>query len=134
MKHAIIFYDGACLLCQRSVRFLLMRDVRRRFRYASLEGKTAKQHLTPALRDRSEKGTLVFRREDGTCLVRSDAVLSIGMLLGGWWRCVGVFWLIPRGIRDWLYGRISRYRGSLFREQAAVSRPCKAEEKHLFLP
>ena len=73
----IVFYDGYCVLCSRSVDFVISRDPTSRFRFASLQSDTATR-LLPALNYPLERITsldnIVYLR-DGFVKVRSDAVL-----------------------------------------------------------
>ena len=43
----VVFYDGVCGLCDRTVRFLLRRDRRDRLRFAPLQGEVARKLLPP---------------------------------------------------------------------------------------
>ena len=54
----VVFYDGACGLCQRSVRFLLLADRRKCLGFASLQGRTAAMLLRDA--DRRDLDSVVF--------------------------------------------------------------------------
>lgn len=41
----LVFYDGECGLCDRSVQFILAHDVEHLFCFAPLQGKTAQKYL-----------------------------------------------------------------------------------------
>ena len=76
--HDLLFYDGACGLCHRIVRFTVARDRDgSRFRYAPLAGATFRETFAPpvaaALPD-----SIVIRTAAGRTLVRAAAVLHLG--------------------------------------------------------
>jgi predicted DCC family thiol-disulfide oxidoreductase YuxK len=73
----IVFFDGACPLCNRSVAFLAARDSEGRLRFAHLQGEVARGALDPSLRDVGRDGTVVLLEPSaaGRVSVRSAAVL-----------------------------------------------------------
>lgn len=108
----IILFDGHCNLCNRIVRFVVKRDMRAHFRFASLQSDAAHRicasagYALPAVRD---PDTIVVIR-DGRALERSDAALAIAAGLRFPWPLLGVFRAIPRGVRDRLYRVVARNR------------------------
>jgi predicted DCC family thiol-disulfide oxidoreductase YuxK len=106
----IVFYDGVCGLCDRTVRFLLKRDKTQRFKFAPLQGETAKRRADlPA-----DLKSIAFVTDHGTAKVqlyfRSEAVLQILDQLGGFWRVVSWLRIIPRPLRDAIYIAIAQRR------------------------
>jgi predicted DCC family thiol-disulfide oxidoreductase YuxK len=63
---------------------------------------------------------------------RSDAALAIVAGLGGAWRLVAALRLVPRPIRDALYGFVARRRRRWFGRRDACRVPT-AGERELFL-
>ena len=59
---------------------------------------------------------------DGKALFRSDAALATATRLGGLWRLLAVFRLVPRAVRDAVYRLIAhnRYRWFGRRESCMV--------------
>jgi predicted DCC family thiol-disulfide oxidoreductase YuxK len=109
----LLFYDGQCGLCQRSVRFVLARDHRARFRFAPLGGATFAQRVTGAGPLPDSMAILTGDR----LLLRSDAVLHILRRLGGAWAVLAaVAAAVPRTWRDGLYDLIARNRHRWFRQ------------------
>lgn len=125
----VVYFDGHCNLCNTSVDFLIRRDVRRRLKFAPLQGETARARLPADLV--GDLGTVVF--DDGSRLhVRSSAVVRTLVALGGAWRLAGVLLLIPAFLRDPLYRFVarSRYRWFGRRETCRLPTP---EERDQFL-
>ena len=121
MAPELFFYDGDCGLCHRSVRFLLALDRDgEAFRFAPIGGPTFQKSIAPevaaALPD-----SVVLQREDGSLLLRSEAMLhALGRIGGGWAVLARVLEVIPRGLRDAGYDAIARNRLRLFgRPEAA---------------
>jgi len=103
----IVFFDGDCGLCNRTVRFLLDHDRRGRLRFAPLQGHTAAERLT--LRPGAPLDTLYLVDHQGTH-DRSTAALRVAGHLGGAWRVLRLLLLVPRPLRDGVYRLVARYR------------------------
>ena len=114
-RHTMVFYDGACGLCHRTVRFAIARDRDgRHFRFAALGGQAFRRLVPEALR-RGLPDSIVVLTPDGTLLARSAAVIHILERIGGPWRLPGgLLALVPQGIRDLGYDGIARVRHRLF--------------------
>ena len=114
-KPAIVFYDGHCGLCHRTVRFLLAEDRSGvAFRFAAIGGKNFRS-LVPEDKRASLPDSVVLRTTDGTLLARSEAILEACRRLGGYWRVLAAAArLIPRVLRDGVYNAIARRRKRLF--------------------
>jgi predicted DCC family thiol-disulfide oxidoreductase YuxK len=127
----IVFFDGVCGFCNRSVDFVLARDRRGIFRFAPLQGETAQRLLSEAdVRDLNSivliEGDAVFRK--------STAVARILSRLGGLWGFLGAFLrLVPRPLRDLGYATVARWRYAIFGKREACRMPTPAERAR-FLP
>lgn len=120
----IILFDGVCNLCTASVRFVIERDSRRRFRFASLQSASAERLLGE--RDQLESMVLVA---DGRTYRKSTAALLIAKRLDGAWPLLAVLLAIPRPLRDWVYDWIGNRRYRMFgkRDVCWTPRPELAE-------
>lgn len=116
----IILFDGVCNLCTGSVRFVIERDSRRQFRFASLQSAVAQELLGGNERGRLESMILM---DGGRIYRKSSAVLLIAMRLDGLWPLLSAFSVVPRPIRDALYDWIGRRRYRLFGRREACWRP-----------
>lgn len=107
---ATIHFDGNCLLCRRTVRFILRFDKDKRYCFTiQEEAHGVKQHdNSSAIRS----GGSVLLHENGLIYSESTASLRILIGLGYPWKVFGVFLLVPKSVRDWVYRLISvnRYR------------------------
>jgi len=103
----IVFYDGVCKFCNRSVNTLIKLDQRGRIMYSPLQGELAKAKLPEA--DRSNLDSLVYLRK-GTIHHRSSAVL-FSLADAAVWLCwLHVFRLIPAVVRDACYAYVAKNR------------------------
>jgi predicted DCC family thiol-disulfide oxidoreductase YuxK len=127
----IIFFDGVCGLCNRSVDVLLRADERGVFRFAPLQGETARE-LLPPQNDDPQAWSMVYLDERGVH-DQSDAMLEICRRLGGWWSAYGWLRFVPRVIRDLVYRLIARNRYRWFGKKEACRLPTPAERAR-FLP
>jgi predicted DCC family thiol-disulfide oxidoreductase YuxK len=118
-RRSMVFYDGACGLCHRTVRFAIARDRDgSRFRFAALGGEAFRRLVPEALRA-GLPDSIVVLTPDGTLLARSAAVIHILERIGGLWRLTGgLIALVPQRIRDLGYDGIARVRYLLFRKPA----------------
>ena len=108
----ILFYDGECGICTRSVRFLMKRDRQQRLRFAPLQGETAQSLLPEALR--KDLSTAVYRQSEAVTYLRSDAALHALIDTGSALRFIAKVSLwIPQGFRDVCYNWIARNRAKL---------------------
>jgi predicted DCC family thiol-disulfide oxidoreductase YuxK len=112
----VLLYDGVCGLCTRLVQFVLKRDSRAHFCFASLQSKYSTRILRGQGVDPLHLNTIYVVREPGEQLAtRSDAVIFILRELGGLWRAVAVaLSLFPKSVRDWEYDIVSRHRYRIF--------------------
>jgi len=111
----ILFYDGHCGLCHRTVKFALKHDrSRNAFRFAPLQGPTF-QALVPADRRAGLPDSIVVLTQSGELLVRSNAFLHILRRLG-WGRRIlaDVLSVVPRPARDVVYDFVARIRYRIF--------------------
>jgi len=117
----IVIFDGDCLFCQRSVRFIDRHDPSHQFRFAARDS-AAGQRLLAQAGVGVAPNSMVLLDEAGTWL-RSDAVLRIAGRLGGPWSLARAFLLIPRPLRDAAYAVVAAIRYRLSRVLPACDLP-----------
>jgi predicted DCC family thiol-disulfide oxidoreductase YuxK len=117
-SNPIVLYDGVCGLCNRLVKFILKRDKRDRFRFASLQGDFASKLLTRHGLDPHDLDTVYLAQNYGqraeTLLARSDAILFLLRQLGGIWKLALLGNILPRKLRDAVYKLVARNRYRVF--------------------
>lgn len=127
----VIFFDGVCGLCNRFVDFVIRRDTAAVFRFAPLQGETARQVLSED--ELKELKTVVLWDEQGF-FRKSTAMVRIFSRLGGGWRLFAtVLRIIPRPLRDAGYSIVVRYRYAILGKKETCRVPTAAERLR-FLP
>jgi predicted DCC family thiol-disulfide oxidoreductase YuxK len=128
-NRSIIFFDGVCNLCNRSVDFLIRRDKRNRLLFAPLQGEMAKR-MIPAL-NADNFSTFIYC-EDGRYYSRSSAAIRALGRLSPLWSLVKVFLLLPPFLRDAIYNYIAKNRYNWFGKKETCRIPTP-DEREKFL-
>lgn len=126
----VVLYDGVCNLCDFAVRFILPRDPRGVFRFASLQGNQGKTLAHSAVKGDPLESIVLL--QDGRVYRYSSAVLRIAGHLKFPWNLLVIFWVIPAPIRDALYRWVARNRYRWFGKQETCLLP-RPEWKSRFL-
>lgn len=107
-KPMIVFYDGACGLCNGFIRWIAAADSQDLLRFAPLEGTTAKYYGIKLPEKRAEWTILTI--ENDKILDRSDAALGILSNTKNWVDISNLLSILPRVFRDWAYRVVARWR------------------------
>lgn len=106
----VILFDGVCNLCNGFVNFILERDQKGVFKFASLQSDYAKNLLGEE--SETELNTVIFY--DGNQFYRkSEAVFQIIENLAGY-RWLKMFRFIPRRLSDGIYDLVAKNRYRIF--------------------
>ena len=130
-KNNIVLFDGFCNLCSGSVQFIINRDVKGVFKFASLQSFFGQQQLDNFKLDKNLLHSIILVRGD-QFYQRSDAALEIARRLSGAWPVLYIFKILPRFLRDGIYNVIARNRYRLFGKMDACWIPTP-ELKERFL-
>ncbi|GAA4463635.1 DUF393 domain-containing protein [Nemorincola caseinilytica] len=120
----VLYFDGVCNLCERSVQFVIRNDKKQLFRFATLSSAAGQEALQHGNIAATKVGSVVlyFR---GRYYTRSAAALHTLRLLGGLWQLLFVFMLVPPFIRDRVYDHIAANRYKWFgrKEECMIPTP-----------
>ncbi|MEH7226747.1 thiol-disulfide oxidoreductase DCC family protein [Bacillus sp. JJ1566] len=120
MNHIILF-DGVCNFCNSSVQFILKRDVKQRYHFASLQSEAGKALLKKhGIPDDINSFVLI---EDERCFTKSSAALRVCRNLKGVYHFLYIFRFIPAPIRDIFYHVIANNRYKWFGKQESCMLP-----------
>jgi predicted DCC family thiol-disulfide oxidoreductase YuxK len=111
----ILLYDGVCGFCNKGVQRVLALDKKGVMKFAPLQSKYAAE--VTARHNLQNIDSVVFvDKSSGTerVFIRSDAALQVASYLGGWWKLLLAFYLIPRPVRDFGYDLFAKYRYRFF--------------------
>jgi len=117
---AIVFFDGVCHLCQGAVKFIIRRDPRERFRFASLQSSSAQKLLAGQTPD---TGDTMLLLEKGRIYSRSAAALRIAKGLRFPWPLLYIFIVVPPAVRNGVYRWIAANRYKWFGKAEACMVP-----------
>lgn len=111
-KH-IVFFDGECGVCNFWVQWILERDKKDQFMFASLQSDFGQKFLSERGLETKQFSTLYLWKPHQYYLIKSRAVLKIANLLGGIYNISFIGKLIPVFISDKIYNKISENRMKL---------------------
>ena len=126
-NYPVLLYDGVCGFCNRSVQMILDHDKRGQMRFAALQsdyGRAVKLRH-PELENVDSIVLIEHHAGSGDerIFVRSDAALRVLRYLGGAWRLLLVFRIVPRPVRDFFYDLFAKYRYKLFGKRDSCMLP-----------
>ena len=113
-QHKIILFDGVCNLCNGSVIFVLKREKKPIFKFASIQSEAGKELLEWCGLPSGYSQAVVLI-DNGKIYLGSTAALKIGQELIFPWdilSCAG--FIVPKFIRDWIYNQIAQHRYQWF--------------------
>lgn len=120
----IILFDGVCNLCNGFVQFVIKRDKKARFQFASLQSPVAEKLLKSYhLSNKTMESVILIHKNKNKVWTESSAVLNILRNLNGLYPFLYGFIIIPKGIRDFFYRQISKNRYKWFGKRDACMIP-----------
>ena len=117
----VILFDGVCKFCHGSMNFIIRRDKGAFFRFAPLQGETAKELIQQFDINKGLDSIVLIKH--GKVFTRSDALFEIIKDLDGYWYLLGIFRIVPRFIRDFCYDLFASWRYQLFGKYDTCSLP-----------
>jgi predicted DCC family thiol-disulfide oxidoreductase YuxK len=134
--HNLVLYDGICGLCNRLNQFVLQRDSREAFDFASIQSGAGREILTRFGRNADELTTFYVVADycGGAPVLfsKARAALFVMKTLGPPWSWLGVFGVLPNAVLDWGYDTVAGNRYRLFGRYESCLMPA-AKYKHRFI-
>jgi Uncharacterized protein conserved in bacteria len=118
-KKILVQFDGRCVLCSRTVRQIIKADQEKKFVFQSIPETTT-----------NPESITVWR--NNISYQHFDAVLVVASELGGFYRLLGIFRILPRSWRKTLYLWVARNRFRWFGKRKTCFIP-SPEEKERFI-
>ncbi|MCB0401111.1 MAG: DUF393 domain-containing protein [Flavobacteriales bacterium] len=128
-KHIILF-DGACNFCSFWVKFVIKRDKKDQFRFASLQSEAGKKLLEMHRVDPLIDSVVLIKQDKA--YIKSTATLHIIKLLGGFRALLFGLIIFPSFLRDFFYDLIARNRYKWF-GQKTCELPLNPDFKNKFI-
>lgn len=112
-QHSIILFDGVCNLCNGAVQFIIKRDVKNYFSFASLQSAQGQKILSQYDLLVNDLNSFILI-ENGKPYIRSTGALKVVKKLNNLWPLLYGFIVIPKFIRDSIYKWIAKNRYKWF--------------------
>lgn len=128
-KRHIVFYDSECILCSRTILFLLKKDRKKNLCFAPLGGTTFNRLNIDS---REHNNTLIFLNKD-EIQTESTGVLSIISMLPYPWKLISLLKIFPAVLRNSIYRSVAKNRYNWFGKNKMCAMP-NAEFSSSFLP
>jgi predicted DCC family thiol-disulfide oxidoreductase YuxK len=116
--HHLLLYDGVCGLCNGLTKFVLPRDKRDIFRFASLQSQFAQDVLKRYGRDASDLDTFYavsnYGLPEEAIKERADAALFVLDQLGGIYSLSRIYRLLPLSLLNRVYDLVAKNRYKMF--------------------
>ncbi|WP_417443788.1 thiol-disulfide oxidoreductase DCC family protein [Joostella sp.] len=126
----IILFDGVCNLCNSSVQFVIKRDKKDIFRFASLQSEVGQRMLKERSIDSAQTDSIVLIEPNVAYYTRSSAAIEIAKEIGGLWSLLSVFnYILPESIRDSIYNFIAKNRYKWFGKKENCPLPTNEQKK-----
>lgn len=132
MNRSTILFDGVCNLCNFIIYFIIQRDRKARYQYASLQSEKGKEIAAPFGLKVTDTPWTIILVEDGKCFVKSAAILRVFRHLGFPWMVFTLFLVLPRFLRDFGYDFVANNRYRWFGKMDACPLP-KPEWRDRFI-
>lgn len=121
-KH-IVFFDGDCGVCNFWVQWILERDKKDRFMFASLQSDFGQKFLSERGLNTKIFNTIYLWSPGSYYLEKSKAILKITNVLGGIYKLSGLGKIIPSFLSDKVYDIVSKNRMKLANQKCYLPTP-----------
>lgn len=117
-KHKkLILFDGVCNLCNSSVQYVIKHDKKNQFMFTALQSDVGKEIITKYNIDTSKTDSILLYTPEKGVVSKSTAALKVAINLGFPQNIMGVFFIVPPFIRNWVYDYIAKNRYKWYGKQ-----------------
>ena len=111
----ILLFDAECILCNKSVQYIITHDTKKQFRFASLQSEIGQQLLIENQLGTQELSTVVYINKS-IVYTKSTAAIRVFAQLGTLHKFAILFLVVPKFIRDFCYDLVAANRHKLFKD------------------
>jgi predicted DCC family thiol-disulfide oxidoreductase YuxK len=115
----IIIFDSECSFCNASVNFIIKRDPKALFCFASMHSDIADSLILEHGLNQLDSDTIILI-SDGKAYVRAEAVFEIMKYLDGGWSLLRFLRFLPASLNDLLYRFIAKNRYRIFGKRSCM--------------
>ncbi len=113
IQQPIILFDGVCNLCNGVVQFIIKRDTKNIFRFASLQSMFGQAVLQKFHLPSNTFNSFILLQK-GKIYTKSTGALMVSKQLRGGWQSLYFFMIVPGFIRNSVYNYIANNRYKWF--------------------
>lgn len=125
-----VFYDGDCGFCDFWVHWILKKDSRNNFLFASLQSDFGQKFLSERNLELKNLSTLYLWKPQQYYLQKSQAVFKISELIGGAYTLLSYLRYFPTALTDFFYDRVAANRKKLASQACEIP---TVEERKKFI-
>ena len=129
-EQLIILFDGVCNFCNSAVDFVIKRDKRSVFKFASLQSQVGQKIVASNNLIDTGLSSFIFM-EGNNIYSKSTAALRVCRYLDGWWPLMYGFIIVPKKIRDGIYSWIAKNRYKWFGTKSCAIPNAEVRSKFL---
>ena len=119
----LILFDGVCNLCNNSVQYVIKHDKKNQFMFTALQSDVGKEIIEAYNIDTKKTDSILLYSPEKGIDYKSTAALKIASKLGLPINLMGVFFIIPPFIRNWVYDFIAKNRYKWYGKKDACMIP-----------
>ncbi|MFT6453053.1 MAG: putative DCC family thiol-disulfide oxidoreductase YuxK [Halocynthiibacter sp.] len=127
---AVCVMDARCSLCARGATWIARNDRKGVFRIIPLQSDLGGALMRHYGMDPADPTSWLFLNE-GQAQTSLDALIGVGLRLGGIWKGLILLRILPKGLRDILYRAVARNRYRLFGTADLCALPDPEVQKRL---
>lgn len=120
----IIVFDGVCILCNGFVQWIIEHDRNKQFFFSTAQSNFIQNLNKKIAFPMSAMDSVIYLR-NGIVHTESKAIFMILKDLGGWWKMLALFRVIPSFISNFFYRIIAKKRYALFGKKNECMIPSK---------
>ena len=120
----LILFDGVCNLCNSSVLYVIKRDKKNQFLFATLQSNIGEAIIKEFNIDTKETDSiLLYNPKANTLKSKSSAALHIAKHLSFPTNFMVIFFIVPTFIRNWVYNYVAKNRYKWYGKKDACMIP-----------
>jgi len=126
----IVLFDGWCNLCGRTIRFIQKYDRSHQLSFIPIQSEKGQELIESFQLDPIETDSVIYFEKD-ISYIKSEAFFRIANNLGGFFKMMTVFRILPKKFSDWIYDLIAKNRYNWFGKKEVcmiISRQTKQPE------
>lgn len=121
-EHKIILFDGVCNLCNGAINFVIQKDRKNIFKFATLQSEIGKSLLSKYNVDTTKIDSMILIDGD-KCYIKSSAALRIAKRLSGGYPLLYSLIVLPKFIRNSVYEYVAKNRYKWFGKKESCMIP-----------